>query len=167
MIKNPKTYYQVIQNALEIMANREKYAYWYGAKNQVLTRELMDALVVCEPEHFARYAATRLQNLKQWSLGKVGLDCSGFINAITGMTNYSTGYYTDTLNKTSPEKGTEGNILYTTWGGKGRHVGLDIGYGYALEFAREGESCIITKISERGWEHSGQIRGIDYTGAKA
>lgn len=163
---NPKTYYQVIQNALDIMQNRDNYAYWYGAKGQVLTRELMDALIACEPAYFSKYTPTRLAALKNWSLGKIGLDCSGFINACTGQKSYSTAYYTDTLNKTTPEKGTEGNLLYTTWSGKGRHVGLDIGYGYALEFAKEGESCILTRIKDRGWEHSGQIKGIDYTGAK-
>lgn len=162
-----KSYYEVIKNALEIMRNRDKYAYWYGAKGQILTRATLDALCACEPAYFAKYSPTKLEELKRWSLGKIGLDCSGFINACTGQENYSTGYYTETRNKTTPEKGKEGSLLYTTWGGKGRHVGLDIGYGYALEFAKEGESCILTKISERGWEHSGQLKDVDYKGAKS
>lgn len=160
------TYYDVIKNALDILANKDNYAYWYGAKGQVLTRRLMDDLVACEPEYFARYTPLQLENLKRWSLGKIGLDCSGFINACTGQENYSTGYYTDTLNKTTPKDGVEGSLLYTTWGGKGRHVGLDIGYGYSIDFRKEGQSAMLAKIEGRGWESSGQIKDIDYTGAK-
>lgn len=161
-----QTYYQVIQNGLEILRNAKYYCYFYGAKGQVMTDANMDALINAEPAYFARYSPTKLLEIKNYSRGKIGLDCSGFINACTGQENYSTGYYTDTLNKTTPRLGTEGNVLYTTHGGKGRHIGLDIGYGYCLSFERELESCHLGLIKLMDWEDSGQLRGIDYTGAK-
>lgn len=159
-------YYQVIQNALDILRNKDRYCYFYGAKGQVMTDAMMDALIAHSPDYFSRYSPTKLYEIKNYSRGKIGLDCSGFINACTGQENYSTGYYTDTLNKTTPKLGTEGNVLYTTHGGKGRHIGLDIGYGYCLSFEREGESCYLGMIKLMDWEDSGQLKGIDYTGAK-
>lgn len=160
------TYYKVIQNALQIYYQRDKYAYFYAAKGQILTDELMDALIACEPEYWKRYTSEKIHEIKDYSRGKIGLDCSGFINACTGQEKYSTAYYLDTLNKTTPALGTEGNLLYTTHGGRGRHVGLDIGYGYYLSFEKEMQSCTFGKISAYRWEHSGQLRDVDYTGAK-
>lgn len=160
------TYYQVIQNALNILYHKDEYAYFYGAKGQRLDDATMDALIQCEPDHFKQYSELQMKRIRDYSRGKIGLDCSGFINACTGQENYSTGYYTETLNKTTPALGTEGNLLYTTWGGKGRHVGLDIGYGFYLHFPKEGHTCEIGRIKETAWENSGQIRDVDYTGAK-
>ena len=161
-----KTYYEVIKKAFEIFYNSDNYAYFYGAKGQVLTDTLMRELVRMEPEYFKRYNERQLKNIFDFSRGKVGLDCSGFINACTGQENYSTGYYTETLNKTTPTNGKEGSLLYTTWSGQGRHVGLDIGYGYYLDFRKEGESCHFGRIRSTNWEHSGELKDVDYTGAK-
>ena len=160
------TYYDVIKNAMQIYYDRENYAYFYGAKGQRLTDSVMDALIKCEPAYFARYNPLQLKQIKDFSRGKIGLDCSGFVNACTGQKNYSTGYYTDTLNKTTPVNGKEGSLLYTTWSGQGRHVGIDIGYGFYLDFRKEGESCHFGRIRSTNWEHSGELRGIDYTGAR-
>lgn len=162
------SYYQVIQNAMNIYYNRDQYAYFYGAKGQRLTMATMDALIACEPGYFhSRYRDEQLEAIKKFSLNRIGLDCSGFVNACTGQQNYSTGYYTDTLNKTTPKKGKEGSLLYTTWSGQGRHVGIDIGYGYYLDFRKEGESCHFGKIAATNWEHSGELKDVDYTGAKS
>ena len=161
------TYYEVIKNAMQIYYDRENYAYFYGAKGQRLTDSVMDALIACEPEYFKkRYNPLQLKQIKDFSRNRIGLDCSGFVNACTGQKNYSTGYYTDTLNKTTPINGKEGSLLYTTWGGQGRHVGIDIGYGFYLDFRKEGESCHFGRIRSTNWEHSGELRGIDYTGAR-
>ena len=67
-----------------------------------------------------------------------------------------------------------GSVLYTTWGGKGRHIGLDIGYGFCLDMGyestdaavREGRDSVrLTRIAETAWEKSGRSRVLDYTGA--
>lgn len=150
---------------MRIYYQRENYCYFYAAKGQIMTDSLMDALIACEPEYWNKYRS-KIPEIKAYSRGKVGLDCSGFINACTGQNNYSTGYYTETLNKTTPILGTEGNLLYTTFGGKGRHVGLDIGYGFCLSFDKPLHSCEFNRIAEYAWENSGQLRDVDYTGAK-
>ena len=160
--KEKMNWADVIGNAVHIMQERDKYAYWYGAKGQTLTREVMKQLVAAEPEYYSRYSAKKLRELMDWSEGKIGLDCSGFINAITGQANYSTGYFEESVNKTDPVSGTWGNILYTTHGGKGRHIGLDIGQGRFLHMPKEGESVTMGIIRLYDWEASGQIKGVSY-----
>lgn len=160
------SYYKVIQNALHIYYKRDEYCYFYAAKGQRMTDVLMDALIQCEPEYWKRYTPEKIRKIKDFSRGKIGVDCSGFINLCTGQEKYSTAYYEQTLNKTTPANGTEGNLLYTTFGGTGRHVGLDIGYGYFLSFDKELETCKFGKISAYRWENSGQLSDVDYTGAK-
>ena len=161
------TYYGVIQNALKMFYERHKYAYFYGAKGQKLTDATMDALIAAEKNYFSRYSTAEIAQIKNFSRGKIGYDCSGFLSAITGQSNYSTGFYNESLNKTTPASGTEGNLLYTTFNGTGRHIGLDIGYGYFLHMRKEGSSVELGKISDYAWEKSGQIRGVNYTGAKS
>ena len=161
------TYYNVIQNAMKMFYERHKYAYFYGAKGQRLTDETMDALISAEKKYFSRYSTAELAQIKNYSRGKIGYDCSGFLSAITGQSNYSTGFYAESLNKTNPTLGTEGNLLYTTFGGTGRHIGLDIGYGYFLHMRKERNTVEFGKVSDYAWEKSGQIRGVSYTGAKS
>lgn len=159
------TYYDVIKNAMQMYNDRYNYAYFYGAKGQRLTNNVMDALIAAEPKYFSRYSKSEIAAIKNFSLGKIGFDCSGFINAITGQSNYSTGYFEDCPVKTNPKDGVEGSCLYTTFRGTGRHIGIDIGKGFFLHMAKEGESVIFDKISNYAWEKSGQIKGIDYKGA--
>lgn len=161
------TYYKVIQNAFNVYYKRDGYAYFYGAKGQILTDQVMDALINAEPEYFKKYSPQQLKDIKDYSRNKIGLDCSGFIALVSGVQGYSTSLYENSKNKTTPHDGTEGNILYTTFGGTGRHIGLDIGYGYFMDMPIEGQTVRFGKISEYKWEKSGQLFGIDYTGAKA
>lgn len=161
------TYYQLIQNALNAYVNCDKFAYFYGAKGQILTDEVMHSLVSCEPTYFSQYSQQDMERIFNYSRGKTGFDCSGFITFVSGVQGYSTSLYTTSQNKTSPHNGTEGNILYTTFNNTGRHIGLDIGYGYFVHMRKELNSVELGKISGYGWEHSGQLLGIDYTGAKS
>ena len=46
------TYYEVIKKALNMFYHRDEYAYFYGAKGQVLTDEVMNTLISLEPEYF-------------------------------------------------------------------------------------------------------------------
>lgn len=160
------TYYQLIQNALSMMKDNYKYAYFYGAKGQKLTDVTMDVLIEAEPKYFSKYSPSEIAAIKNYSRNKIGYDCSGFVSKLLGANNYSTGHYNDTVNKTTPSKGTEGNLLYTTFNNTGRHIGIDIGYGYFLHMAREMSTVELGKISDYAWEGSGQAKGVDYTGAK-
>ena len=105
------TYYEVIKKALFMFYHRDEYAYFYGAKGQVLTD--------------------------------------------------------DGAEKTTPLLGTEGNGLYTSFGGEGRHVGIDIGYGFFLHMPKEGHTIELGRIAEYDWEHSFHFANINYEGAKA
>lgn len=161
------TYYQVIQNALDMYYHKDYYAYFYGAKGQRLTDSTMDYLIQAEPDYFKQYSAQQITDIKNYSRNKIGIDCSGFINLVSGVTGYSSLLYETAPVKTTPKNGVEGSILYTTFGGTGRHIGLDIGYGYFLHSPKEGRTIELGKISEYAWEQSGQLVTIDYTGSKA
>lgn len=159
-------YYKLIQNALSVLNEKDRYAYFYGAKGQILTDDVMDTLIRLETGYFSRYDENTLNQIKDYSRNKIGLDCSGFITDISGIVGYSIGMYEKCPIKTTPRLGVEGSLLFTTFNNTGRHVGIDIGYGYFLHFPKELHSCEIGKISEYPWEHSGTLEGIDYTNAK-
>lgn len=161
------TYYEVIKKALRMFYESNKYAYFYGAKGQVLTDGTMNALISAEPSYFAKYTTQQLEEIKNYSRGKIGYDCSGFVSAVVGVENYSTGHYHDGAEKTTPLLGTEGNGLYTTFGGKGRHVGIDIGYGFFLHMPSELHSVTLGRIAEYEWERSFHFVNVDYKGAKS
>ena len=165
---------QPIKIGLDMYRHRDQYAYFYGCKGQVLTDATMNALIAAEPNYFAKYSAAEIEQIKRNSRGKVGYDCSGFTGHCTGDMQWSTGQINNCSLITTPRDGVAGSLLYTTFGGKGRHIGLDIGYGYCLDMGyestdaavREGRDSVrLTRISETAWEKSGQSRLIDYTGA--
>ena len=70
------TYKDIVNAAASLYANRNKYCYFYGAKNVVLTDERMNALWDAEPGYFSRYTKTQKESIFNYSRGKVGLDCS-------------------------------------------------------------------------------------------
>lgn len=164
-----------IQRGLEAYRNRDRYAYFYGAKGQVLTDATMAALIAAEPGYFAKYSAAEIEQIKRNSRGKIGYDCSGFTGWVcTGDRQWSTGQINNCSVVTTPRDGVAGSLLYTTFGGKGRHIGLDIGVGYALDTGYESTDAVVaannhsirlTRISETAWEKSGRSRLLDYTGA--
>lgn len=156
--------FDVMSKAVEIYRARDTYAYFYGAKGQILTDERMKALWnALYDEHFHKYNEREKREIFEFSRGRTGIDCSGLINLCTGQVNWSTGYYEASLNKTDPISGTWGNLLYTTHGGTGRHVGLDMGEGRFLHAPKEMHTVELGIIRLYDWEASGQIAGIDYT----
>ena len=161
------TWDQAVKNGMFAYYHRDKYAYFYGAKGQVLTDELMDYFISAEPAHFAKFSKEELKAIKDFSRGKIGLDCSGFVGWIcTGDKQYSVGQITNCHDVTSDlVAGVAGSILFTTFGGSGRHMALDIGYGYFLHCPSEGHTIELGKVLDYPWEKSGQSNVIDYTGA--
>ena len=159
----------------DALRHRDSYAYFYGAKGVVLTDATMEALWKAEPAYFAKYNAQQKAQIFRNSRGKVGYDCSGFVGWVcTGDHQYSTGQINNCKLVTTPALGVAGSILYTTFGGRGRHIGLDIGYGWCLDMGYESTDAIVasgndsvrlTRIGETAWEKSGQTRVLDYTGA--
>lgn len=158
----PLNCYDIISRATDLYSARDSFAYFYGAKGQVLTPALIKELMLVETAYFSKYTKEELEEIYHYSVGKIGIDCSGFINLLTGRVNWSTGYWEESLNKTTPVAGTWGNILYTTFSGTGRHIGIDIGEGRFLHAAKEMHSIEIGFIRDYAWEGSGQIKGVSY-----
>lgn len=161
-VYTPLNCFDLISRATDMYADKDSYAYFYGAKGCVLTAAAMRALMAAEPVYFSRYTDDEIKEIFDFSLGKIGIDCSGFINLLTGQTNWSTGYFLESLNKTDPIHGTWGNLLYTTFCGTGRHVGIDIGEGRFLHAPKEMHSIEMGTIKNYPWEYSGQIKGVSY-----
>lgn len=167
------TWYEAVRKALYLMT-RGNVVYFYGAKGQSLTTPVMNALWNAEPEYFSRYTEDEKIQIFRNSIGKIGVDCSGFTGLCTGDMTYSTGQMIHSKSNTSPANGPAGSILYTTFNHTGRHVALDLGYGYFInttaestdENIKRGKAGIwIGKISEFNWEYSGQSDFVDYEGA--
>ena len=145
--------------------NRDAYAYFYGAKGQVLTDQVMTNLWNAEPAYFRRYTAEQKKQIFNNSRGKIGSDCSGFACKVTGETGYSASIYAKRTVETSLAEGVAGQFLYTTWGGAGRHIGIDAGMGFCLDMGYEStdenvrlhrDSVHLYKIGDVAWEHSFQ-----------
>lgn len=158
-----KTWDQVIKDALYYHVHADKYAYFYGAKGELLTLENIQRLIASSPDYFKKYSTEQMNAIISFSIGRVGFDCSGFISRVTGCNLWSGGIWSKCTEKTTPARGPAASILWLPG-----HVGLDIGYGYYLQTGREGESITLGRLSENviKWEASGKLTGyIDYKGA--
>lgn len=174
MGKTKRDWKEVIRRAIGAFKSG-KYVYFYGAKDIELTMETMKALVAHSPAYFARYSSEEMAQIYRNSLGKRGIDCSGFTGWIcTGDERYSIGQIENCSKYNSLAAGPTASILFTTWGGTGRHIGLDIGNGYTLQAGwestdaaiREGRAGIILRrMDETAWERSGESNCVNYTGA--
>lgn len=166
------TWEKVVETAKSIYKERENYAYFYGAKGQVLTGPVMDTLIASEAGYFARrYTDQQIQAIKNYSVGKIGLDCSGFVcyvlekvGAITrDEWTYSTALIGRCAVQRPPLEIPAAGILYRCPASTGRHVGIDIDHGKFLHMAREG--CSIEMGDNHGgyWEIGGCYPAIDYS----
>lgn len=161
-----KKWDDVIKSGLLMHIHADRYAYFYGAKGQRLTDSVMNALWDAEPQYFKKYGDDPdiKKRIFDFSRGKIGYDCSGFISAITGCNTWSGAIWSRcTDKKTNLYLGPAASILYNPG-----HVALDIGYGYFLEFPSELHSCEMGRISENlnRFTGTGKLTGyIDYEGA--
>ena len=170
-----KSWFQVVKDALQMYKDRDKYAYFYGAKNGViLTQKVMENLWNAEPEYFKKYTADEKKQIFKNSLGKQGYDCSGFVTKVTGETGYSKTIYAKRTKETTLAQGVAGQFLYTTFGGTGRHIGIDAGLGFTLDMGNESTDAIVAQhrdsvrllnIGDLAWEHSFQTAAVNYNGA--
>lgn len=153
----PESNVTYIARARQLWAERDDIAYLYGAKGQRCTDAVFESLWKAEPTYFKKYNAKQKAEIKAFCMGKRVMDCSGFINECVGQFNYSSGYWQNAKDTTTPKDGLDGNILYTTFGGKGRHIGLDIGHGFFMHCPSEGKSLEIGVINNYSWEGSGSL----------
>ena len=156
-----KTWDQAIKQALYMYVHRNQYAYFYGAKGQVLTDGVMNALIDAYPQHFGQYTMDELNVIKDFSRGKIGFDCSGFVEYCTGTPGSSAMQIHNCHNVTSDlVKGPAGSLLY-----KQGHIGLDVGFGMYVHMPHEGDSIIFGKILEYNWTQTGQSNYLNYEGS--
>ena len=159
-----KLWAEVVKEALQMLVNKDRYAYFYGAKGEKLTVDVMEALWNSSPDYFKKFTKEQKDAFFSYSLGKVGYDCSGFIGKITGCNTYSGAIWSRCDYKTTPALCVGGSILW-----KPGHVGLDIGIGgFFIHMGRMGNTVEIGRISngQVKWESAGRLTGyIDYTGA--
>lgn len=161
------------QNALMIYANRERYAYLYGANGEIGSDELVDRLWDMYSDHFYRSVTLNgytKKQLKNHVRGKICLDCSSFIclvtqNDTTDITKLgvTTDYNSDGLRKLfvvkrMPKDGTAGSVLW-----KPGHVALDVGYGICIDFGNEFLDCRMYQLDGKGFVESGELSYVDYT----
>ena len=176
---------EAIKTALTAHSQSYRYnnfVYLYGAKGVRLTsRELIEQYFAMEKAYFDRkYSAAEKEQIIRNSLGRIAYDCSGFVGWLcTGDMQYSTGQINNCSYTTKDlASGVAGSILYTTYNGTGRHIGLDIGYGFCCDMACESTDANIKagkagvrlyKINDGtcAWEISGKSNVLDYTGADA
>lgn len=153
-----------------------QYVYFYGAKDVILTDATMTALIRAESAYFSRYTAEELEQIRRNSRNRRGIDCSAFTALCTGDKQWSVGQINNCSKYNSLAAGPPGSILFTTWNGRGRHIGLDAGNGFTLQAGwestdkaiLEGRAGIIfSRISDTAWEKSGESNFVDYTGAES
>ena len=164
-----------------IAAYRSKdYVYLYGAKNVRLTSEAqIRQFFKQEPNYYSRYSENEKLQIIRNSIGRIADDCSGFTGWVcTGDHQYSIGQINNCSKYNTLAGGPTASILFTTWGGTGRHIGLDVGgtgtgIGLSMHMGwestdqaiAEGRAGIIFEpIGNRAWEKSGQSNCVDYTG---
>lgn len=161
-----KTWDQVIKEGMYKFLHADEYAYFYGAKGQRLTWDVMEALWQAEYNTYfkKRYSEKDKLEIFSFSYGKIGYDCSGFISAITGCHADSYSLFERCTNKsTDLSKGVAGSLLWMP-----SHIGIDIGMGYYLHTGVERTSISLGKLSEGKvkWQKCGQLTSyIDYKGA--
>ena len=165
----------VNQHALRIYANRDRYAYLYGANGEVGSDALVDRLWAAYPSHFKAAVTDKgytRQQLKDHVRGKICLDCSAFICYVTQMEDFgklrvvndynSTGLRGCFAVKRTPVGGTAGSVLW-----KQGHVALDVGYGMCVDFGNEFLDCRLYPLDGCGFVESGELNFVDYTGTNA
>lgn len=155
-IKEPA--YRIVQRAFKWYFERENAAYFYGAKGELLTDEVMDYFIRAEPEHFSRYSEEELRHIKDFSRGKIGFDCSGFVSACLGLRGWSSAaLFAKCTERTTVEACKAGSLLYR----KG-HIGIDIGSGACMMIGIEGRTIEIVPNTSQGFEYGCEWPDADY-----
>lgn len=155
-----KSWIDVVKGALNLLYTRDDIAYFYGAKGQRLTDDVMNILWNSYPGYFCKYNDDQKQYIFDYSRNKIGGDCSWLTGTLFGDMTYSGAQREHCSAITTPKDGVAGSLLY-----KPGHVGVDIGYGYFIHLPEEGRTVELGKISDYNWTESGRHKNVDYMGA--
>lgn len=158
-------WFELCRKALNVYLHRDEYTYCLGCAGEVVGQsselEARYKYYYQTPEYHDMMKPWHMWANENW--GKKAMDCSGFIQYITGkeMThNLSSWSYGEMKPKSTPVDGVAGSVLW-----KKGHVGIDIAFGFFLHFPNWNRSCELGRIREYDWVSSHHIDGIDYTGS--
>ena len=170
---------EVIDRAVAAYRTKD-YVYIYGAKHVKLTSaDQIREYFQREPQYYSRYSLAEKDQIIRNSLGHWADDCSGWTGwECTGDEQYSIGQINNCSQYNTLAGGPTASIIFTTWGGQGRHIGLDVGgtgtgIGLCMHMGwestdkaiAEGRAGILFEpISYRAWEKSGMSNVVDYFG---
>lgn len=184
---------EAISTAMHMLAEQNTYAhaytapfpycYLYGAKGEkITTRAQVENYFRMEPSYYARYSAAEKEQIIKNSIGRIAYDCSGFVGTCTWDHQYSGGQIANAHDIQTTAAGMSsnpaGSILFTTYGGRGRHIGIDVDHGWCCDMAyestdanvRSGKAGIrLYRINQDGynmrwtpWEKSGMSNVLQY-----
>ena len=176
-----KPWKQVIDKSLELMelSLQGKVCYLYGAKGVWLTSESqIRQYFAQEPTYFRKYSDEEKNQIARNSIGKFAMDCSGFTGLCTGDKQWSIGQINNCYKYNSLASGPTASLLFTTFSGVGRHIGLDVGgtghgQGLCMHIGWESTDAnvkaglsgiVFEPIANRPWERSGQSNAVNYDG---
>ena len=176
-----KLWKQVIDKAIELMelSLQGKVCYLYGAKGVWLKNEAMVwDYINREKAYFSKYSTEELNQIVKNSVGKFAMDCSALTGLCTGDMQWSIGQINNCFKYNSLVAGPTASLLFTTFSGVGRHIGLDVGgtghgQGLCMHIGWESTDANVAKglagivfepIANRPWERSGQSNFVDYAG---
>lgn len=149
-----RTAAEAIRTATHMLAEQKAYAgkyngvpypycYLYGAKGtKINSRVDVEYFFKTEPAYYSRYTKEQKEQIIRNSIGRTAYDCSGFVGwACTGDHQYSAGQIANAHDVKTDAAGMAsnpyGSILFTTYNGHGRHIGLDIDHGWCADMAYE------------------------------
>lgn len=171
----------VINKAVELckLSLEGKVCYIYGAKGVWLKNEAhVRQYFAQEPGYFSKYSDEEKNQIVRNSVGKYAGDCSNFTGECTGDKQWSIGQINNCYKYNSLAAGPTASLLFTSFSGVGRHIGLDVGgtgrgQGLCMHMGwestdanvRAGLSGVVFEpIANRPWERSGQSNLVDYAG---
>lgn len=170
-----KLWSHVIRDALRMYANKDKYAYLYGANGEMGSRDLVERLWAAYPEHYKQTVTNQgktKEDLIRHVTGRYCYDCSAFICAVTQTStyphhtvtaDYASGGLRGKMNPfRSTKESTAGSCLW-----KNGHVALDIGHGMCIDFANEFIDMRLYDISTGNFAGGGELPWVDYTATTA
>ncbi len=169
------TAHDLTQRAIAIYNDRKNWTYCQGALGQLGESDRVRGLYNYfwfQPYHANNSMTMPYQPwLEAYGRGRHCTDCSNFINYLLGYTfsMYSTeGYAKMPAFAGDINDAPEGTVLcIINDEGKCTHVGLSIGGGEFLDFARYNETCRKAPIKGSLFKKAVYVKGVDYNASPA
>lgn len=151
----------VVKNAKKMIANN--YVYVYGYKGSRVTKDKVEALARQYPSVFT----PSIKKMALAKVGKMGIDCSGFVCDAAGIPHIGSTQIKDSATKTYPVSDTK-HIKNGMFIWRQGHIGLievdSKGNKYIHEAKGTAYDCVTSKWSDRASHFTlyGYIKGVDY-----